>query len=349
MTLEEILNEYDFPLEEDRIAKFPAGNRDESKLLVVDKQTGLIKDHTHFRDIASYLIPGDVFVFNETKVSKRRVYLSTANGRIHESVFLESRDPEGKEWICILKNRKKLRLGETLSPEDYPNYSCTYEGKQGDLSFLRFSTLVTEEDFDLWGNIPIPPYLKRRATKQDEERYQTIFAKSLGSVAAPTAGLHFTEGLKAQLEEGGIQFVPVHLKIGYGTFQPLNEKQWLEKKLHSESYEVSVATADTLNRARAQGRRIIAIGTTSLRVLESVFEKATQKYMAGAGETDIFMSPGDRIQSVQGLLTNFHLPRSSLLLLVSTFVGKELTMKSYHHALEKKYRFYSYGDAMFFK
>ncbi len=346
MNLEETLADYDFPLDESRIAKFPVATRDESKLLVLNRNSGQITDLAQFKQIESYLVPGDVLVYNETKVSKRRVFLSTPRGRIHESVFIESRDPEGKEWICILKNRKKLKLGDVLFPSASENHFCIYSGNDGDLSILQFKEKVDEIDFEIWGNIPIPPYLKRMATKEDEERYQTIFAKQLGSVAAPTAGLHFTESLRAKLEGNGVQFLPVQLQIGYGTFQPLNEEQWQEKKLHKETFEVTAETATILNGARKEGRRIISVGTTSLRVLETIFEKENQVYVAGKGETDIFMSPGDIIFSVQGLITNFHLPRSSLLLLVSTFVGKELTMKAYHHALEKNYRFYSYGDAM---
>jgi S-adenosylmethionine:tRNA ribosyltransferase-isomerase len=347
MTLEEMLADYDFPLEESRIAKFPASKRDESKLLVVERKSGEIREHAHFLEIASYLVPGDVLVFNETKVSKRRVFLSARSGRIHESVFLESRDPEGKEWACILKNRKKLKLGDILFPDHFPDVKIAYVGGEGDLSLVRFERIISEADFDLWGNIPIPPYLKRTATKEDEERYQTIFAKHLGSVAAPTAGLHFTEELRNKLQKNNIQFVPVQLQIGYGTFQPLNESQWLGKKLHKEFYAVPDSSAKALNDARREGRRVIAIGTTTLRVLESVFERETQLFVAGHGATDIFMSPGDALPSIQGLITNFHLPRSSLLLLVSTFAGKELIMKAYHHALDQNFRFYSYGDAMF--
>ncbi len=349
MNLEDVLNEYDFPLEESRIAKYPSAERDESQLLLLDRTTGEILDLPKFREIEAYIFPGDVLVYNETKVSKRRVFLSTPSGRLHESVFLESRDPEGKEWVCILKNRRKLKLGDKLFPDHFKDQICVYLGEEGDLSRLKFEQIVTEEHFELWGNIPIPPYLKRKATKEDEERYQTIFAKELGSVAAPTAGLHFTENLRKKLESKGVHFVPIHLKIGYGTFQPLNEEQWKEKKLHKETYEVDHSTAKILNSAKKEGRRIIAIGTTSLRVLETVFERESQKFVARRGDTDIFMSPGHEILSVQGLITNFHLPRSSLMLLVSTFVGKTYIMKAYHHALEKNYRFYSYGDAMFLR
>lgn len=347
MMLDDLLAQYDFSLDESRIAKVPSKKRDESRLLVLDRSQNHIEEHPFFHQIESYLKAGDVLVFNETKVSKRRVYLSTDKHRVHEAVFLESRDVEGKEWLCILKNRKKLKLGDHLYPDPFPNCSFEYKGSEGDLSILLADKMLGEDDFELWGNIPIPPYLKREATEEDEERYQTIFAKAPGSVAAPTAGLHFTEDLQKKLEAKGVLFVPIELKIGYGTFQPLSEEQLRTKTLHAESYVVSSQTVDVLNQARKDGRRVIAIGTTSLRVLESIYKKESQVYVSGDGETDIFVSPGDQIYSIQGLITNFHLPRSSLLLLVSTFAGKDLVLRGYHHALDKNFRFYSYGDAMF--
>lgn len=347
MALDDLLAEYDFPLDESRIAKFPAKNRDESKLLGVDRATNQIREYSTFKEIKSLLKPGDLLVFNQTKVSKRRVYLKTKSGRVHESVFIESRDPLACEWVCILKNRKKLKLGDLLFPETANDISFTFLGGEGDLSILRSIRGIGEEDFERWGNVPIPPYLKRKATNEDNDRYQTIFAKDPGSVAAPTAGLHFTHELQNQLIQSGIEFVPVNLRIGYGTFQPFTEEQFQAKKLHEESFSVPQTSADAMNQARAEGRRIIAVGTTTLRVLESIFEKDSQKFMSGDGITDIFMSPGYSIQSIQGLITNFHLPRSSLLLLVSTFAERELVLRSYHYALEQNFRFYSYGDAMF--
>jgi len=343
----DFLDEYDFPLDESQIAKYPAKERDESKLLVLKRQSSTITEHKNFREITSYLRSGDVLVYNETKVSKRRVFLETKSGRKHESIFLESRDPDGLEWLCILKNRKKLKLVESIWPIGETEISFSYTEAKEELSLLRSSKKITEEDFEKWGKIPIPPYLKREATEDDEERYQTIFAKNLGSVAAPTAGLHFTNELKEQLLNIGVQFVPINLEIGYGTFQPLSEAQVVEKKLHKEKYFVSLESAELLTLARREGRRIISIGTTSLRVLETIYENHSQLFVAGQGETDIFVSPGDEIHSIDGLVTNFHLPRSSLLLLVSTFAGKELIMKSYHHALDNGFRFYSYGDTMF--
>ncbi|TGN14591.1 tRNA preQ1(34) S-adenosylmethionine ribosyltransferase-isomerase QueA [Leptospira ilyithenensis] len=345
--MDEFLNDYDFFLPESQIAKYPAENRDESRLLVLNREKDTISEHSQFKEIEDYLKEGDVLVYNETKVSKRRVYLSTESGRIHESVFLETRDYHSKEWICILKNRKKLRLGDILFPEGYKEILFRYQGDSEDLSILVSENSIYDSDFSQWGNIPIPPYLKRKAEKSDEDRYQTIFAANPGSVAAPTAGLHFSLELRKNLESKGIVFVPIILQIGYGTFQPLQQEQFQLKKLHKESYELSEISAKILNQAVAEKRRVISIGTTTLRVLESVFDFKSQIYKAEKGETDIFLSPGDQIHSSQGLITNFHLPKSSLLLLVNCFGGNNLVMRSYHYALERNFRFYSYGDAMF--
>jgi S-adenosylmethionine:tRNA ribosyltransferase-isomerase len=204
---------------------------------------------------------------------------------------------------------------------------------------------LTEEVFDRIGTIPIPPYLRRRAESSDEVRYQTVYAKVPGSVAAPTAGLHFTESLKTSLSNMGVGLAELTLSVGYGTFAPLEESQILEKKLHEESYEISESTAKLLNQTRKKGR-IIAVGTTTLRALESSYEKSTNTYKSGTASTDIFITPDDTIASIDGLVTNFHLPASSIILLVAAFAGKDLVMKAYHKAIAEKYRFYSYGDAM---
>ncbi|TGL62556.1 tRNA preQ1(34) S-adenosylmethionine ribosyltransferase-isomerase QueA [Leptospira jelokensis] len=343
----DFLNEFDFHLPEEQIARFPAKNRDESRLVLVDKTTEKFWEAPFFRDIREWVRPGDVFVYNETKVSYRRVYLQVESGRIHESIFLEAEGDGSRIWTCILKNRAKLKLGEVLAPVGFPTFSFRYEGKNEELSILVSDKTVTDSDFEIFGTIPIPPYLKRNVTEEDKVRYQTIFAKKSGSVAAPTAGLHFTESLRAELEKTGAEFLPVELQVGYGTFRPLTAEQWQTKTLHKERYEITEGTASRLDGARREGRRVIAIGTTTLRVLETVFDSQQQKYKVGVGQTDIFLSPGDKIESVQGLITNFHLPKSTLLLLVSAFANSRLVMDVYRYALQNKFRFYSYGDSMF--
>ncbi|MCZ8343755.1 MAG: tRNA preQ1(34) S-adenosylmethionine ribosyltransferase-isomerase QueA [Leptospira sp.] len=346
-SLDSSLNEYDFHLPEEQIAKEPAKTREGSRLLLVNRGASEISEAPYFSNIGSWLRPGDVLVYNETKVSHRRVYLQVASGRVHESIFLEEVIGNPLDWTCILKNRAKLKLGEKLHPLSFPNFSFTYMGAKEELSILRADKKLEESDFDAFGNIPIPPYLKRESTPEDSDRYQTIFAKTPGSVAAPTAGLHFSEELKENLRKQNVNFVPVELRIGYGTFQPLSEQNLQEKRLHSESFVMSSETSEILNVARRENQRVIAIGTTALRVLESVFDPASKTYEAKSGQTDIFLMPGDPILSIQGLITNFHLPKSSLILLVSAFAGKDLVLKSYHYALERNFRFYSYGDAMF--
>ncbi|TGK86439.1 tRNA preQ1(34) S-adenosylmethionine ribosyltransferase-isomerase QueA [Leptospira montravelensis] len=343
----DFLQEFDFNLPDEQIAKFPLENRDQSRLLVVNIGQSKFWEAPLFRDIQSLVRPGDVFVYNETKVSSRRVYLQVESGRIHESIFLESLDPSEKSWLCILKNRAKLKLGEKLFPVGFNDYQFSYQGPKEELSILFSEIPISDSDFGIFGNIPIPPYLKRNVTEEDKIRYQTIFANRSGSVAAPTAGLHFTEELKENLNKKGAEFVPVELQIGYGTFRPLTPEQWESKTLHREKYFVSESTASKLNGARKEGRRIIAVGTTTLRVLETVFDSQLKKYKVGSSQTDIFLSPGDNIQSVQGLITNFHLPKSSLLLLVSAFANTQLVLDAYQYALQNGFRFYSYGDSMF--
>ncbi|TGK54379.1 tRNA preQ1(34) S-adenosylmethionine ribosyltransferase-isomerase QueA [Leptospira kanakyensis] len=343
----DFLQEYDFHLPEEQIAKFPMENRDESRLLVVDKTESKFWEAPLFKDITTLVRPGDIFVYNETKVSYRRVYLQVESGRIHESIFLEAEDETNHQWLCILKNRAKLKLGDKLFPVGFKEFEFFYQGAKEELSILHSERSISDSDFEIFGNIPIPPYLKRNVTEEDKVRYQTIFANRSGSVAAPTAGLHFTEPLKEKLRSLGAEFLPVELQIGYGTFRPLTTEQWQTKTLHKENYSVSGPTATRLNDARKEGRRIISVGTTTLRVLESVFDSQLKTYKVGVGQTDIFLSPGDNIQSVQGLITNFHLPKSSLLLLVSAFANTRLVMSSYHYALKNGFRFYSYGDSMF--
>ncbi|GBF51952.1 S-adenosylmethionine:tRNA ribosyltransferase-isomerase [Leptospira ryugenii] len=341
------LEEYDFALPEEQIAKFPAEDRAASRLLCLDRSHAQIQEHSHFREIATYFKPGDILVYNETKVSKRRVFLHSKSERIHEAIFLKPLDELASTWECILKFRRKLKLGDLLFLNSESSLHFRFEGKMGELSILKANRPLTEEDFEVFGNIPIPPYLKRLATEEDEIRYQTVFAKQPGSVAAPTAGLHFTEDLVALLQSAGIEFLPVQLKIGYGTFQGLTEEQLKSKSLHSEEYSLAPLVASRLTNAKRNGQRIIAIGTTSLRVLETVYEKESQIFHPGEGKTDIFLSPGDHILSIDGIITNFHLPKSSLILLVSTFAGKNLIKEAYGYALTNQFRFYSYGDAMF--
>ncbi len=342
------LEEYDFPLSEDRIAKFPVEKRDHSKLLAVQRSKNLWTDFPFFYQIESLLRPGDILVYNETKVSPRRAYLTQPEKtRVHEVLFLEKRDnPE--RWLCLLKHRAKLKVNDVLRLLGAgDSLEFRLDSHEEEMVLLSPNRPITEEDFEAWGSMPIPPYLKRKAEPSDKERYQTVFAKHAGSVAAPTAGLHFTEELMSLLKSKGVTFLPVLLQVGYGTFRPLSETQIQAKTLHSEQYLLLREVADQLNQAKAEGRRVIAIGTTTLRVLASVYQPLSKTYAHGEGSTNIFIMPGDSVDCAEGLITNFHLPKSSLLLLVSAFAGKDLVLGAYRHALAHSYRFFSYGDAMF--
>jgi S-adenosylmethionine:tRNA ribosyltransferase-isomerase len=335
------LEDYTFELDDSLIAKYPPAERGDSRLMVLQRSPANIQSYPKFSALEEHLREGDLLVFNNTKVSKRRVFLQTPKGRLHECIFLEE---VGDEWYCLLRNSSKVKEGNVLFDVS-GHIEFTFSRREGK-SFLKPSEPLSEAVFDRIGTIPIPPYLKRRADSSDEVRYQTVYAKVPGSVASPTAGLHFTDSLKEALTSKGVQMTELTLSVGYGTFAPLEESQIREKKLHRESFEISESTADLLTKSRARGKRILAVGTTTLRALESCYQPSTGLYKSGSASTEIFITPEDTIRSIDGLLTNFHLPASSILLLVAAFVGKDLLLRSYQQAIQERYRFYSYGDAM---
>ncbi|WCL47632.1 tRNA preQ1(34) S-adenosylmethionine ribosyltransferase-isomerase QueA [Leptospira sp. GIMC2001] len=340
------LEDFDFPLSDDRIAKYPAKNRDESKLMVVQRKSGKITISPHFRNIADWLYPSDHIFYNETRVSKRRVYLETKNqDRIHETIFIESRDSQ--YWNCLVRNSKKLKLGDILFSPVQKLEFIVFEKREKDI-VLKSNITILEEFFDQEGNIPIPPYLKRKSEPIDDIRYQSIFSegKAANSIAAPTASLHMSYELRKNLIEKGIQFHPLHLEIGFGTFQPIYDEDIIKKKLHKEKIFISPDTAIAHSLASENKERRIALGTTTLRSLEAMYRTSLDIRSGWEGETDIFLTPDDTIDTIDGLITNFHLPKSSLLLLVSAFAGSELIMESYKLAIENDFTFFSYGDAM---
>lgn len=350
------LETFDFPLDESRIARYPAAKRDESRLMVVERRTGCIRTEPFFRNIQNYLLPTDHIFFNETKVSKRRVYLSGGRGgiRTHETVFLEEESPG--HWVCLVRNSRKLVPGDQLvSPSGRVVFRVLEKRDKDLVLHVDSGPIVGEDFFEREGNIPIPPYLRRKSEPIDQERYQTIFAKKSGSVAAPTAGLHISEELKDRLCQYGVGFHPLHLEIGFGTFQPLSDENLQNKTLHRERIHIPESTLRAHNSTRERGERRIALGTTTLRALEAYSRSPEKNLMLNPsegepvwmGETEIFLAPGDKIDTIDGLITNFHLPKSSLMLLVSAFAGVELIREAYHKALEQEFRFFSYGDAMF--
>ncbi len=331
--------ELNFHLPNELIAKFALKDRASSKLMLINRNSKKIEILDSFNEIKQILNSNDSLVFNSTKVSKRRVYLFNDKGKEFEVLFLERKE---NNWNCLIKNQRKLTLNDRLYTKDN-KYLFIYS------DLLNFTNIeskeeLNEEFFDKYGSIPIPPYFKRKANSDDETSYQTIFAEQAGSVAAPTAGLHFTNELKKEIQEKGVNFLDVELRIGYGTFGKLVEKNFSEKKLHSEYYKIKNEVAAKLN--SISNGRVLAIGTTSLRALESSYDRENLIYRAYEGNTELFITPEDRIYSIQGLITNFHLPGSSLILLVSAFAGSELISKAYKIAIQEKFRFFSYGDAM---
>ncbi|MEI7013396.1 tRNA preQ1(34) S-adenosylmethionine ribosyltransferase-isomerase QueA [Leptospira licerasiae] len=338
------LSDFDFELPEDQIAKFPAAKRDKSRLLVLGRTREFLKEETEFSKILNYLIEGDVLVANATRVSKRRVFLVTETGRRHEAMFLSETEP--RVWKTLTRNSKKLKLGDTVSDEATGNFLFTVERKEEEFTFFRAEIQLDENSFELIGRTPIPPYFKRESTTEDDVRYQTVYSKNLGSVAAPTAGLHFTPELLEELKNRNIEFLKLELKVGYGTFQSLNEDHFTNKKLHEEEFDLPSQTAELLNLAKKNGKRIISVGTTTLRALESAYDPNTKTFRSGEGKTRLFLQPEDSILSCEGLITNFHLPKSSLLLLVSAFAEKEKILKAYEFAIARNFRFFSYGDSM---
>lgn len=336
------LEDFDFPLDEDLIAKYPSPNRDESRLMVVERATGKISVEPFFKNIQNYLLPSDRIFFNETRVSKRRVYLYSQN-REHEVLFLEKL--ERNDWVALIKNSRKLKLGDwLLSPGKTVSFEVL-EKREKDC-ILRSDQPLEESFFESEGNIPIPPYLRRKAEKSDEDRYQTIFATKPGSVAAPTAALHMTEELRINLEKQGIRFFPIHLQIGFGTFQPITQEDLIAKKLHKETIQISRETRLAWKVAGENKCRRIALGTTTLRALESMKRFAPDLDVDWESDTEIFLAPGDQIDTIEGIITNFHLPKSSLILLIAAFGGSELIQKAYQIAVKERFRFFSYGDAM---
>ncbi len=333
---------YYYDLPEELIAQTPIEPRDASRMLVYHKDSKTI-EHKHFYDIASYLKAGDVLVINNTKVLPARLYGYKESGAKIEVLLHKRQDL--KNWECLAKPLKRLKIGDKVVFSE--NLSCTLVEKLPDgLCKMRFDfDGIFEHRLSEVGTMPLPPYIKQKL--KDQNRYQTVYAKVEGSSAAPTAGLHFTPELLAKLKDMSVEIIEVLLHVGLGTFRPVKEDNILKHEMHSEFYEMSKENADKLNAAKREGRRIIAVGTTSVRVLESacdengVFHPAKQ-------ETSIFIYPSYKFKAIDGLITNFHLPESTLIMLVSAFLGRDETMKIYKTAVENRYRFFSFGDACLF-
>ena len=335
-----LVTDFDYELPQELIAQHPMEPRDHSRLLVVDKHTGEIQ-HKHFYDLVDYLRPGDVLVFNDTRVIPARLH-GTKDTGAHVEVFLLTRR-DATDWEVLVRPGKKLQVGARINFSD--ELSCeVIEHTDFGGRVVRFKYEgIFEEILDRLGETPLPPYIT--APLQDKERYQTVYNRERGSAAAPTAGLHFTKELLAKIKELGCEEVFVTLHVGLGTFRPVSEANIEDHKMHKEFYTVSQEAADAINKAKAEGRRIIAVGTTAVRTLESAGADGTLR--AGGNWTNIFIYPGYKFRFVDELVTNFHLPQSTLLMLVSTLSTREIMLQTYKKAVEEKYRFFSFGDAMF--
>lgn len=337
-------SDFDFALPPELIAQAPAERRDASRLLVVDRAAGTI-GHRVFSDFLEYPQPGDAVVLNETRVFPARLLGRKATGAAAEVLLLHPHDGQEMVWTALVRPGGKLKPGRTVEIGEELSVDILESTPGGERIVRLVTPLPLAEALDRYGEVPLPPYVERGATEQDRERYQTVYARERGSVAAPTAGLHITPALLDGLRGRGVRIVRLVLHVGVGTFRPVEADDPAEHRMHREWYSVSAEAADAINQTRSAGGKVWAIGTTVVRTLESV---ATEDGVVHAGEgwTEIFIRPPYRFRSIDRLVTNFHLPRSTLLMLVSAFGGYELVMRAYKEAVDQRYRFFSYGDAM---
>ena len=339
------LEEFDYYLPEELIAQTPIKQRDASRLMVLDKKTGEIC-HKHFYDIIDYLNKGDTLVLNDTKVLPARLIGEKMSTKAVIEVLL-LKNVEGDTWETLVKPARRIHVGDVVSfGEGLLKLTCTEVKDEGIRVFNASYEGIFYELLDKLGTMPLPPYIHEKL--EDKDRYQTVYAKEVGSAAAPTAGLHFTKELLKKIKEKGINIVYLTLHVGLGTFRPVKVEDVTKHKMHSEFYSLSKSVADTLNKTRENGKRIIAVGTTSTRTLETVYQKFGE-FREDSGFTDIFIYPGKEVKSIDGLITNFHLPKSTLIMLVSAIAGKDNILNAYNIAVKEKYRFFSFGDAMFIK
>lgn len=344
------LADFDYDLPEALIAQTPLKQRDASRLLVLDADTGAYQDK-HFYDILDYVNPGDAIVMNNSRVLPARLHGIRPETGGHAEVLLLRQD-HGDVWETLVRPAKKSPVGSTIVFGDYVTQPIMTATVVGELEHGgRYVEFHYDGIFmallDKLGEMPLPPYIKEKLA--DQERYQTVYSKVDGSAAAPTAGLHWTPELLNQVRAKGVKTVELTLHVGLGTFRPVEEENIEDHKMHSEFYQLSQDAADTLNQVRENGGRIIATGTTSIRTLETIGSKFEGKLQADSGWTDIFIKPGYKWTTVDAFITNFHLPKSTLVMLVAAFTGRDNILNAYQHAVAEQYRFFSFGDAMFIK
>ena len=336
-------DDFDYYLPEELIAQFPLEDRDKSRLLVLDGNTGKKTDN-QFYDIINYLDKGDVLVLNDTKVLPARLIGEKKDtGAVIEILLLKN--ISGDSWECLVKPAKRISVGTIVSfGNELLTAKCIGIGEEGIRQFEFMYDGIFYEILDKLGTMPLPPYIKTKL--ENQSRYQTVYAKNMGSAAAPTAGLHFTKELLQKLEEKGVIVCYVTLHVGLGTFRPVNVEDVTKHKMHSEFYSMSKETANILGNAKKEKRNIIAVGTTTTRTLETIMTKYGE-FKECSGWTDIFIYPGYKFKAIDSLITNFHLPKSTLIMLVSALCSKEMILNTYKYAVDNKYRFFSFGDAMF--
>ncbi|UDI78097.1 tRNA preQ1(34) S-adenosylmethionine ribosyltransferase-isomerase QueA [Staphylococcus taiwanensis] len=336
------VEEFDYDLPESLIAQTPLKDRDHSRLLVLGRHSGNI-EHKHFTDVIDYFEAGDTLVLNDTRVMPARLFgLKEETGAKVEMLMLTR--IEDNDWEVLLKPAKRIKVGNTLTFGDGKiTAECIQELDQGGRIMRLHYDGILEERLDELGEMPLPPYIKERL--DDPDRYQTVYAKENGSAAAPTAGLHFTDDLLEKIRAKGVNIAFITLHVGLGTFRPVSVDNIDDHEMHSEYYQMTQETADLLNQTKNNGGRIISVGTTSTRTLETI-RRDYDEFKAVSGWTDIFIYPGFEYKAIDGLITNFHLPKSTLVMLVSAFSSRENILNAYNKAVELKYRFFSFGDAM---
>ena len=338
------LSDFDYELPEELIAQTPIQNRDQSRLMILNKNTGEI-EHKHFYDILDELNKGDVLVLNDAKVIPARIIgTKEETGAVIELLLLK--DLGSNIWECLSRPAKRLKVGTIISFSDKLKAEVIEKKEDGIVHVKLIYTGILMEILDLLGSMPLPPYIHEKL--QDKSRYQTVYAKNIGSAAAPTAGLHFTKELLEKIKDKGVEVLFVTLHVGLGTFRPVEVENVLEHHMHSEFYQMSKMVAERLNLAKQEHRKIYAVGTTSVRTLETIIHKY-HEFRECSGNTEIFIYPGFQFQAIDGLITNFHLPKSTLLMLVSALSSKEYILNAYREAIKNRYRFFSFGDAMFIR
>ncbi len=343
------IDDYAYELPEDLIAQTPAEKRDQSRLLHLNRKTGAVSHH-RFDEIAGLLSPSDLLVVNDTKVIPARLYGQKASGGKVEILIVNYPEAAARAETgrfaceCLIRASKAPKPGAKL--EFGPELSAVVKDYRDNRFRVEFTANTAFEDIlERQGEVPLPPYIRRPGTDADRQTYQTVYAEQKGAVAAPTAGFHFTEALLDKLRQSGIEIMPITLHVSYGTFMPVRAQDIRNHQMHSETYHIPEDTADAVNRAKAEGRRIVAVGTTSVRTLEYSAD-AAGRIKPHTGSCDLFIYPGYRFKTVDAMITNFHLPRSTLLMLVSAFAGRQNILAAYQAAVRHGYRFYSYGDAM---